>query len=64
MIEHSCTIALTYEQREQVARDFLLELLYDLEIPFQDAEHIVCIKRLIAYLSTPGDFLNGEFDES
>ena len=59
----SCTIALTYDQREQVARDFLIEFLEDVEdIPFGDALLVETVNRLIAYLSVPGEWEKGQHD--
>jgi len=59
----SCTIALTYDQREQVARDFLIEFLEDIEdVPFGDAILVEKVNQLIAYLSVPGEWEKGQHD--
>ena len=59
----SCTIALTYDQREQVARDFLIELLEDIEhVPFGDPLFVKSVNQLIAYLSVYGEWDNGKHD--
>lgn len=60
----SCTIALTYEQREQVTKDYLIELLYDIEvIPFGDPVLVQSVNRLIAYMSVPGEWEDGQYDK-
>lgn len=62
--ETSATIALTYDQREQVARDFLIDLLDDIEyVPFGDPTMSVAIHRIIAYCSAPGSWEDGKYDK-
>ena len=59
----SCTIALTYDQREQVARDFLIEFLEDIEdVPFGDAILVEKVNQLVSYLSVPGEWEKGQHD--
>ena len=60
----SATIALTYEQREQVARDYLIELLEDIEfVPFGDPKMVETVNQLIAYMSSPGAWEDGKYDK-
>ena len=60
----TATVALTYEQREQVARDFLIDLLEDVEhVPFGDPSIVDSINRIIAFCSPPGSWEDGKFDK-
>ena len=49
----TATVALNWEQREQVARDYLIDLLEDVEdIPFDGRTSLVeSINNIIAYMS-------------
>ena len=59
----TATVALTYEQREQVAKDFLIDLLYDIEdVPFGDPTMVENIHRIIAFCSAPGSWEDGKYD--
>ena len=60
----TATVALNWEQREQVARDFLIDLLNDVEdIPFDGRTSLVeSINQIIAYISPPGSWEGGAFD--
>lgn len=59
----TATVALTYKQREQVAKDFLIDLLYDIEsIPFGDPQMVDSIHRIIAWTSPPGSWEDGRYD--
>ena len=59
----TATVALTYEQREQVARDFLIDLLEDIEdIPFGDRNMPDALNRIIAWCSAPGSWEDGQYD--
>lgn len=50
----TATVALTYQQREQIAKDFLIDLLDDIEyVPFQDPIVIESLKRIINTLDYP-----------
>ena len=62
MSNTSCTIALNYEQREQVTKDYLIELLEDMKVPFGDPALQECVNRLIAYMSVPGEWEDGQYD--
>ena len=60
----TATVALTYEQREQVARDYLIDLLEDIEfVPFGDPNTIEVLNRVISYMSPPGQWEDGKYDE-
>jgi hypothetical protein len=60
----TATVALTYKQREQVARDFLIDLLEDIEhVPFQDPSMVDAMNRIIAFCSPPGSWENGQYDK-
>jgi len=59
----TATVALSYEQREQVAKDFLIDLLYDIEdVPFGDPSMVDSIHRIIAFCSAPGSWEDGKYD--
>lgn len=59
----TATIALTYKQREQVAKDFLIDLLADVEdVPFGDPQIVDSINRIISFCSRPGEWQDGAFD--
>jgi hypothetical protein len=59
----TATVALTYKQREQVARDFLIDLLEDIEhVPFQDPSMVDAMNRIIAFCSPSGSWENGQYD--
>lgn len=60
----TATVALNWEQREQVARDYLIDLLEDVEdIPFDGRPSLVeSINNIIAYMSVPGSWQGGAFD--
>ena len=59
----TATIALSYEQREQVARDFLIDLLEDIEdVPFGDRNMVDAVNRIIAFCSPPGSWEDGKYD--
>jgi len=60
----TATVALTYEQREQVARDFLIDLLEDIEdVPFGDRNMVDALNQIIAFCSAPGSWENGKYDD-
>lgn len=60
----TATVALTYEQREQVARDFLIDLLEDIEdVPFGDRNMVDALNQIIAFCSSPGSWENGKYDD-
>ena len=60
----TATVALTYEQREQVARDFLIDLLEDIEhVPFGDPSMVDAMNRIIAFCSPPGSWEDGQYDK-
>lgn len=59
----TATIALNYEQREQVARNYLIELLEDIEdVPFGDRQMVESINRIIAFMSPPQTWEGGKYD--
>lgn len=60
----TATVALTYEQREQVAKDFLIDLLEDIEyVPFGDPTMVESVHRIIAFCSPPGSWEDGKYDK-
>tara|TARA_E500000318_G_C3398122_1_gene148713 strand:+ start:99 stop:296 length:198 start_codon:yes stop_codon:yes gene_type:complete len=59
----TATVALTYEQREQVARDFLIDLLEDIAyVPFGDPTMVDAVNRIIAFCSPPDTWEDGKYD--
>lgn len=62
MTRTSYIVDLDIEQAEGVARDYLIDLLDDLNIPFTDPALIKSINHLIAYMSTPGTWEEGKYD--
>lgn len=59
----SATIALTFDQREQVARDYLIQLLEDFEcVPFGDTKLVNSLNTIIAYMSPLGEWAEGQYD--
>lgn len=60
----TATVALNWEQREQVTRDFLIDLLEDIEhVPFGDRNMVDSLNQIIAFCSAPGSWENGKYDE-
>lgn len=56
------SVELNVEQAEQVTREYLIDLLDDVNIPFGDPNMTECVHRLIAYMSTPGTWEDGKYD--
>jgi len=58
------TVELSLEQAEQVTRDYLIDLLNDIEcVPFGDPNMIECLNRLVSYMSVPGEWKDGRHDD-
>lgn len=56
------SVDLNLEQAESITRDYLVDMLDDLNVPFTDPTLIESINRLIAYLSVPGTWEDGKYD--
>lgn len=62
MTRISYIVDLDMEQAEGVTRDYLIDLLDDINVPFSDPAFIKSINCLIAYMSTPGTWEDGKYD--
>jgi len=56
-------VSLSHKQAEEVTREFLIELLEDLNVPFTDPIMLQNISQLISWLSPPGTWKEGKNDE-
>ena len=64
MTRREFNVELSVEQAEKVTREFLIDLLDDVNDPFGDDPSMSdCVYRLIAYMSTPGTWKGGKYDD-
>lgn len=55
-------IELSIEQAEMVTREYLIDLLGDVNVPFTDPKLTESLNFLIAYMSVPGEWEEGRYD--
>lgn len=56
-------VSLSHEQTEALTREFLIDLLEDLNVPFTDPVMLQNINQLISWMSPPGSWKDGKYDE-
>lgn len=56
-------VSLSHEQAEEVTREFLIDLLEDLNVPFTDPVMLQNINQLVSWMSPPGSWKDGKYDE-
>ena len=62
MSQSNYSVDLNLDQAGGIARDYLIDLLDDLNVPFTDPTLIKSINQLIAYMSVPGTWEDGKYD--
>lgn len=62
MSQSKYSVDLNLDQAGGIARDYLIDLLDDLNVPFTDPTLIKSINQLIAYMSVPGTWEDGKYD--
>ena len=55
-------VKLDMDQSEKLTREFLLDLVKDVNIPFQDPKIVDACHTIIAYMSVPGEYEGGKYD--
>lgn len=63
MTRNIFTVELEFDQAEEVSRGYLINLLSDINAHPFDSELIEPLNRLIAYMSTPGTWEDGKYDD-
>lgn len=56
-------VELDTEQSDKITREVLIDMLEDLNIPFTDPNMVECVNRLIAWMSPPGTWQDGKYDD-
>lgn len=62
MTRNVFSVELSPEQAEEVTREYLVDLLDEISVPFTDPKMIECVNRLIAWMSQPESWEGGKYD--
>lgn len=58
----SFQVNLDHDQATSITREYLLDFLSDINIPFQDPKIVDACNLIIAYMSVPGEYEGGKYD--